>query len=499
MKDIQTENASVQTCWSGVRRDLKTIVESKRGEVKTCGIRYWDRAIKLANDTGAWFERGMMSKPSRWLFKCNSKGTLIDFADRMAYFSLRNEALAFVVRAVPVFFDEERETYEFVEHTEWIVVFIAKSLTLRGSSSATAHSSRLNEGLITITTDDREFEVPLECIGLIKPDDQLSSPVNSEIHRSFENFLSLSASCYDLNEEETKNAFLKRVDRLQAIPESSNPSHEGSWMAEDDFQTVKSLFENGESNLMLWGNECSSLNVTIQYLEKISTNEFVHFEALPNWNESTIFNILDSHDLSGKIVCIHAAQRLSPELALPNILFRPDKLSLVAPSGLVLPESKSKPRAWIFIANRLDLNQIRQWHRTLNDDFKWFRCEAAVSSLDAVRKIYQEENIQASSNNWFDNLFVIMWDELVAHLPISTEVLAAIVRSSLREDATAVWDLGATPIQKGILVREIESRISSLIASMPTENRKQCVNSLIGTLEISQPQSKRLLSLTKVL
>lgn len=499
MQDIQTENATVESCWKAIRKDLKNIVESKHGEVKTCGIRYWNRAIKLDDDTGLWSERGMMSKPSRWLFTCDKNGKPIEFTDRLAYFSLRNEALAFAVRAVPIFFDEKSKTYEFVDHTEWIIVFIAKSLTPRGSSSATAHSCRLNEGVITITTDDREFEVPLECIGLIKPEDQLNSHVKNEIHRSLENHLSLSASCYDLNEDVTREAFLKRVDKLQATPESEALSLEGAWMSEDDLKDAHSLFESDASNLMLWGHDHSSLRVTLEHLENASVSEFVHFESLPNWNESTLANLLDSNDLSDKVVCIHASERFNPELVLPSVFPRPKSTSIVAPSGKTLLEPKAKPRAWIFIASRLELGQIRQWHRTFGDELKWFRCETAISSLDAVKKIYQEENIQASATNWFDNLFVIMWDELIAHLPVSTEALAAVVRSCLSQDHTAVWDLDATPIQKGILIREIEVRISSLIASLPTENRKQCVNSLVRTLDVPQSQSQSLLSLAKVL
>ena len=88
---------------------------------------------------------------------------------------------------------------------------------------------------------------------------------------------------------------------------------------------------------------------------------------------------------------------------------------------------------------------------------------------------------------------------MVAHLPISTETLAAIVRNFLRKDSTGTWDLEASAIQKKILVREIESESSSLIASMEVERRKQCVNALIATLEIPNSQGHRLLSLVKAL
>ncbi|GEA03655.1 hypothetical protein KUL17_25520 [Alteromonas sp. KUL17] len=497
-KDLQTENSVVKECLDAVRKDLKGIVESKKGEFKTCGIRYWDRAIELDSNTGSWAKKGMFSKPSRWLFTHDGTGEPLDFTDRIAYFSLRNEALAFAVRAVPVFKNEELSTFQFIEHTEWIVIFIAKSLTPRGSSSATAHSSRLDEGLITITTDDREFEVPLECIGLIKPQDMMSSPLINEVHASFEKALSASTKCYDLNEEESRVEFLKRVDKLQVSPSNSHASTEASWMSEDDFNQVISLFGDADSNLMLWGNDESSLLATTARIEQSSEQNFVHIEALPNWNENTLPIILSSIDASTKVVCIHRAERIAPELVLPGV-FNKNKIPLISAAGKFLPKSRDLPLAWIFVANGLSPGQIKEWHRALSKDLKWFRCEAAMPSIEAVKRIYKEENVQSAATNWFDNLFVIMWDEMVAHLPISTEALAAIVRNCLRKDSTGTWDLEASAIQKKILVREIESESSSLIASMEVERRKQCVNALIATLEIPNSQGHRLLSLVKAL
>src|SRR5690554_3038150 len=101
MRNVQTENSVVGNCWNAFRRDLKTIVDSKGGEIKTCGIRFWGRPITLDPETGHWAEKGMHSKPSRWLLEYYDKNSPLNLADRMAYFSLRNEALAFAVRAVP--------------------------------------------------------------------------------------------------------------------------------------------------------------------------------------------------------------------------------------------------------------------------------------------------------------------------------------------------------------------------------------------------------------
>ena len=499
MYDIQTENTRVQSCWNEVRKDLKKIVESKHGELKTCGIRFWDRPIKLSNQTGQWSDRGMASKPSRWLLTCNSKGTFINFADRMAYFSLRNEALAFAVRAVPIIRTDERETYEFIDHTEWIIIFIAKSLTPRGSSSATAHASRLAEGLITITTDDREFEVPLDCVGIIKPDDKLSSPFIAEIERTFQKTLAHSLDCYDLNIDSIRREFLSRVDQLQVTPKPKRLSKEGTWMSDEDLFEVESIFHRNEPYLMLWGNDESSLEFVVDHLEGLSEHEFVHLEALPTWDEYTLFHILDSDSMTDKVICIHAAERLNPNLTVPIIAPKKRQISLISSSGHMLAQPKSKPHSWIFIAHRLELSEIKQWHKALRDQLKWFRCEVAISPVDAVKLIYQQENVQATSVNWFDNLFVLMWEELATNLPISIELLATIVRNCLRQDATGVWDLDATPIQKEILVEEILISASPLIVSLPPENRKRCLNSLIGILEIPQSQSRRLLSLANVL
>ena len=164
----------------------------------------------------------MHSKPSRWLFTFEEGDSQLAPADRMAYFSLRNEALAFVVRAVPTFYNSDRDAFNFSENLEWVVVFIAKSLTPRGSSSATAHTSRLDEGILTITTDDREFEVPLECVGVIKPEDKLSSALFQNVDDKFEEFLSQSVDCYVLNDHQKRESFLQRIDQLQM---RSNPKH----------------------------------------------------------------------------------------------------------------------------------------------------------------------------------------------------------------------------------------------------------------------------------
>jgi len=257
MPNIQTENGVVGNCWSAIRKDLKTIVEGKGGEIKTCGIRFWDRPIPLDAETGQWSEKGMYSKPSRWLITYEDENSSLKMADRMAYFSLRNEALAFAVRAVPVFFDKKKNVFNFVKNLEWIIVFVAKSLTPRGSSSATAHTSRLDEGILTITTDDREFEVPLECVGLIKPEDHLDSAIVRDVDEKLQKQVSRSVDCYILNNNQARESFLQRVDQLQMWNDVKNPSQENVWITDQDLQDVEAIFQDGQSSLMLWGDDYS--------------------------------------------------------------------------------------------------------------------------------------------------------------------------------------------------------------------------------------------------
>jgi len=296
MLDIHTENRIVGSCWNTVRKDLKTIVESKGGDIKTCGIRFWDRPISLDEDTGQWAEKGMHSKPSRWLFTFEEGDSQLAPADRMAYFSLRNEALAFVVRAVPTFYNSDRDAFNFSENLEWVVVFIAKSLTPRGSSSATAHTSRLDEGILTITTDDREFEVPLECVGVIKPEDKLSSALFQNVDDKFEEFLSQSVDCYVLNDHQKRESFLQRIDQLQMRSNAEALSQENSWITDHDLQTVETIFEDGQSSLMLWGDDYSTITATIDHLESLTAYDFAHYEALPTWDEHSLSRLVDDEN-----------------------------------------------------------------------------------------------------------------------------------------------------------------------------------------------------------
>lgn len=494
MPEIHTENNSVYACWQKVRSDLKQIVESKGGEVKTCGVRFWSREIDLNEDTGQWSARGMFSKPSRWLMSYQAQSGELDLSDRIAYFSLRNEALVFVVRAYPVMQEEDEETFFFPEHTEWMVVFVAKSLTPRGSSSATAHAGRLREGLITITTDDRVFEVPLDCIGIIRPSDQ-QVPMVDAVQEKLWQTCAEGAPCYDLNQTQGREDFLQRVDALQLIAQQRVESEERAWMTEVDINKAKEVFQDGELNLVLWGDDPASLNLTLEELEDSSSHPFVHFEALPDWGEHTLSRLLSDGSLADKVICIRGIERVQAERVLPPIMSRSKATKLITGHGDLLPAPECQPKAWILLGSQLTTGQILRLHRTTQHVFRWFRCEAAVSATDAVKSIYREEGVEISATNWFDNLFVVMWDELKAHLSVPPETLAGIVRFCLRQDRSGTWDLNATPVQKELIVQAIESHLTPIIAASPKETRTQCINSIIGTLEISQKQAQRLLFL----
>ena len=157
----------------------------------------------------------------------------------------------------------------------------------------------------------------------------------------------------------------------------------------------------------------------------------MHHEVLPTWNEDSLLRIIDNKDFTKKIVCLHGSERLNPELVLPAIIPRASYVDLTAANGKRIETASGKPLCWIFTGHQLEPLQIRRWHRVAHNHLKWFLCEATVSATDAVRRIYQEEGIQTSTTNFFDNLFVIMWEELKAYLPVSPEQLATIIRNSL--------------------------------------------------------------------
>lgn len=497
VREVQTENNSVHSRWQSFRKTLDRIVKEKGGEVKTCGVRYWDRPILLNNETATWSERAMFSKPSRWLFKYDLESEELVPSNKIAYFSLRNEALTFVTRAFVSIRSEEASTHSFPENAEWMVIFVADSLTPRGSSSAITQSSELSRGQLSITTDDRKFKIPLKCIGLISPTDRLHEPEIAKIDEAITRYLRQGVELYNLTNQQECDDFLSVIDSL-ALASSTQMGRvvEGSWVTAHDLEYCEDLFETGNSNLVLWGDESTALTAVCEHLELASEYQVIHYEALPDWNEDTLRLLSQRTDLAGKVVFVHGIERVNPDSVLPQIVPNLQSTTLLNRESEPLPGLDESPKAWVLVGNRLSSSQITKLHRTLKHGFKWFRCEGVIHASDAVRDIYLEEGAISATEAWLDNLFVIMWEEIRAHLPVSPETLATVVRCCLRQDLSATWDINASPKVKETMVKAIEAFLTPEFAAAPKDVRTRCVNSLIGSLDIPTSYCQRLLSLT---
>lgn len=493
---VKTANDSVHVAWKDLRTDLTRIIQGKGGEVRSCGVTYWEKPIAIDTLTGRWAERSTRSKPNRWLFTYNHETAELKSASRIGYFSLRTEALAYVVRIFVSIKGQEDQPYTLNDGVEWLAVFVAKSLTPRGSSSAIARADDLDEGILAISSDDRKYGVALACCALIPPLDKIKQHSVATVHNSLVNKMQRICTFFDLSKEGSKETFLTHVDSISLQSAlSSVTSKEKSWLSEGDMEHCLALFEKGQSNMVLWGNERSNLDSLVWRLCQDSQISVMHLEALPTWNQGTIVAISQQVDLSNKVVFLHCTERLDPELVLPVILERHQSLVIYSPDGSVAKQLQSKPRAWILILCKPFSDQIRRLHRVVGDTFRWFRFEAAPLASEAVRKIYQEENVAVHNKQWSNNLFVLMWDDLQSHVNIAPEALAPVVRTCLRKDPTDAWDVDSSPVAKEHLVQAIEAHLSPHLATAPFGVRKACINSLINTLEVPLSSSGKIVAL----
>lgn len=469
---LRTDNAFVKQVYVSLRKDLARIIEHKGCGVRACGMKYYYRPVDLNRASANWSDRGMNSKPPRWLWRRKPVGLVP--SETMGYFSLREPMMGYIARIV-ICDGAQPDRYAFDEHVEWLIIIVTARPTPLGSSSATASSTSLKDGIFELNSDGKKFRMPIAATAIIPPADKLADPRVLQKHRELMDYLEpLDPFVFDAWPGDVEARFFAAVDSIQVHVNADAANNVSNLYSEQSEATASEVAQS-DQNTVLWRQGPDDLmDITAAISAKVERPVHIHCTANTTAADVTRKLAKETHDDVPLTVFLHHAESLRVDAVVAELM--QEKAPEEAPA--------TNNVRWIVLFSALSQEEYRIAARTLGKSFVWVACDPVLDPIEAVPAIYDSIGVEQGAMKWNTNLFVIAWMEMSQAISVSPEAMAGIISECLHKHPHAQWDVNANGEEKRTLLQTIDRQMAPVFLMEDKAVRRQIKNDVTGNIDV---------------